>query len=110
MSTYERNVYYNPEAWGLTPIAEYQDPHACYDFDIVVAWANEQGHVYAARSSGCSCPTPFEEYDDIWDLHRIREVDDLDYLLPSAHTMTTADKIAFKRKVRDYLYVEARVR
>lgn len=34
----------------------------CYEFDTICFWATKEGKVYTASDSGCSCPTPFEEY------------------------------------------------
>ena len=65
------NVYYNPEKFGLTVVGELNDPWASYDFNDLVVWKHEEGGVYWATDSGCSCPTPFETYNSLDDLHEV---------------------------------------
>ena len=56
------NPYYSPESAGLVLLGTVEkEPE--YDFDIVCLWQHEEsGKVYFAADSGCSCPTPFEDY------------------------------------------------
>ncbi len=57
------DVYYQPEAFGLVPVAEIDYSDGCYQFDIRAVWKHtETGRLYTARDSGCSCPSPFEEF------------------------------------------------
>lgn len=35
----------------------------CYEFNTLCFWATKDGRVYSACDSGCSCPTPFEDYE-----------------------------------------------
>jgi hypothetical protein len=53
------NVYYNPEAHDLVPVAEIDHSSGSYEFDIRVVWRHKDGRFLTARDSGCSCPTPF---------------------------------------------------
>ena len=64
----EYNVYYNPDKFGLHPIAEIGYSSGSYEFDIRIVWQHESGRYYTARDSGCSCPTPFENFAKIEDL------------------------------------------
>lgn len=68
---YDRNVYYSPEKWGLTVVGMISDPNASYSFDDLVVWQHEDGRLFYASSAGCSCPTPFEEYDTLEELHAL---------------------------------------
>lgn len=68
MSGYESNVYYHPEKHGLKPIAEFEYSSGSYEFDTRVIWRHTSGQLYMARDSGCSCPTPFEDYQGVTDL------------------------------------------
>ena len=56
------NVYYNPEKFGLVIIATIDYSSGSYEFDTRVVWKDKQGNFFTARDSGCSCPTPFEDY------------------------------------------------
>jgi hypothetical protein len=61
--TYENNLYYHPEVHGLEKIAEHDFSSGSYEFDYRVVWADKKGRLFTARDSGCSCPSPFEDYD-----------------------------------------------
>jgi hypothetical protein len=37
-------------------------------FDYRVIWRHADGTLYTARDSGCSCPSPFEDYTSLSDL------------------------------------------
>ena len=67
------NLYYNPEEFGLTQVAEIDYSDRYYVFDRRVVWQHESGAFYTARDSGCSCPSPFEDY------HGVKELDRLDF-------------------------------
>lgn len=58
------NVYYSPEKFGLTLIAEHDLAEAFYSYDMLAVWQDVNGY-YLATDSGCSCPTPFEDYKSV---------------------------------------------
>lgn len=55
------NPYYSPEEVGLTVVGEVDDAGS-YEFNTIVVWTDGE-KLYWAHDSGCSCPTPFEEYE-----------------------------------------------
>lgn len=60
------NVYYSPEELGLEPLGEFEIHEADYSFDIFAAWRDPKtGLFYSASDSGCSCPSPFEDYNSL---------------------------------------------
>lgn len=59
--SWDDNPYYNPEKHELEKVAEADLSEPNYSFDILVAWRDEKGY-YLGTDSGCSCPTPFEDY------------------------------------------------
>lgn len=61
------NVYNNPNAYGLTLVGEIELSESDYSFDILAVWRNKEGY-YLGTDSGCSCPTPFEDYKSVEDL------------------------------------------
>lgn len=65
------DVYYQPERFGLAPVAEIDYSDGSYQFDLRVVWRHEDGAFYTARDSGCSCPSPFEDYTELSDLERL---------------------------------------
>lgn len=68
MGYYDADVYYQPGEFGLTTIADIDDPQACYSFDILAVWQHEDGRLFYATDSGCSCPSPFENFTSLDDL------------------------------------------
>jgi hypothetical protein len=62
-NTEKVNPHYQPEKLGIIEIFEVQDDDLCYDFDILLFLVHSDGRVFSANDSGCSCPTPFEDYE-----------------------------------------------
>lgn len=65
--SYDDNPYYNPEKHGLVKVTEHELAEASYSFDILAVWKGAAGY-YLATDSGCSCPTPFEDYEGVADM------------------------------------------
>lgn len=65
------NIYYNPGHYGLRVVAEIDYSSGSYEFDTRVVWIAEDGALYTARSEGCSCPTPFDEFRTLDSLDRV---------------------------------------
>lgn len=64
-----KNVYYNPEEFGLETVGEFQIDEPDYSFNIFAVWRDPKtGKFYTAIDSGCSCPSPFEDYNSMKDL------------------------------------------
>ena len=64
------NYYYNPAEAGLEMLS-FEDDSLSYEFDILAFWATQDGVVYSASDSGCSCPVPFEDYTSFEKLERV---------------------------------------
>jgi hypothetical protein len=56
------NLYYHPETYGLTVVADVQAAWG-YDFDTFVIWQDRHGTYWWGYDAGCSCPLPFENRD-----------------------------------------------
>lgn len=68
------NLYYYPEKSNCERVGLLEDGSLSYEFDILAVWQHlDTGKLYWARSSGCSCPSPFEDYHDLADLNNIHE-------------------------------------
>lgn len=66
------NPYYSPELLGLETIYEIEEPNLSYEFNTFVLWRETAtGILYWAQDSGCSCPTPFENYCKVSNLNQI---------------------------------------
>lgn len=61
------NVYYSPEKYGLTVIATVELDEPNYSFYQLAVWKGPEGY-YIATDQGCSCPSPFEDYNGVDDL------------------------------------------
>lgn len=65
------DVYHQPEEFGLAQVADIDYSTGSYEFDMRVVWRHtDTGVLYTARDSGCSCPSPFEDYMSIEQLER----------------------------------------
>jgi hypothetical protein len=57
------NIYYDPKNCGLEIVGVLDESGLCYEFNTFLCVQEiASGRVFFCRSSGCSCPTPFEEY------------------------------------------------
>ena len=57
----EKNIYSNPEFFGLEIVAELSKDIS-YQFDQLVVLRNKKTNKhYIMQDSGCSCPIPFED-------------------------------------------------
>lgn len=61
------NVMYTPEAYGLEYVCEVALSEPDYSFDVLRVLKGEKGY-YIGTDSGCSCPSPFENYAGMDDL------------------------------------------
>jgi hypothetical protein len=59
------DIYYQPEAFGLTTVGEVEWTAPCYDFDLTVVWEDNHGNLYWGSDAGCSCPSPFEDFTSL---------------------------------------------
>ncbi len=71
MPTYD--PYSHPEKFDLSIVCEINDPDASYSFDMFVLWRHADGRLFWATDSGCSCPSPFEEFFSINDLTQLTD-------------------------------------
>lgn len=57
------NVYYDPEHFGLVKVTEFERSEPSWSFDTFVIWYSaETDTYYWGSDSGCSCPSPFEDF------------------------------------------------
>ena len=64
--------YYNPEKFDLE-IVECFEEEPDYSFDMFVIWRHKDGTIYVAQDSGCSCPSPFENFGSLEDLTKFSD-------------------------------------
>jgi len=62
MPNWEKNPYSKPQNVGLEIVGELDEGEP-YSFNMVVVWKNKKGKLFYAADSGCSCPSPFEDYE-----------------------------------------------
>lgn len=66
MGFYKPDIYYNPEKFGLKTVAEIEWSDESYQFDTTCVWVHpETGRWFVESDSGCSCPSPFEDFTDL---------------------------------------------
>jgi len=69
---WDNNIYSSPEKHGLEVFAEIHDNEP-YQFNMVIVFKHENGDLFWGADSGCSCPSPFEDYNGIEDLEKLNE-------------------------------------
>lgn len=63
MSYGKPDVYHQPEHFGLEIVDSVEWSDGFYQFDTTVVWRDpETGEFFYADDSGCSCPSPFEDF------------------------------------------------
>lgn len=65
MGYYAKDVYYDSDHFGLEKVLELDEQDMSYEFNTFVVWKDKDGVYYWASDSGCSCPSPFESYNDL---------------------------------------------
>lgn len=57
------DIYNDPEKFGLETVGSIDWSSDSYEFDITVVLRDPStGQIFYAEDSGCSCPSPFEDY------------------------------------------------
>lgn len=62
------NIYYSPEKFGLEIVGDFEWSEPDYSFDMLVVWKEKRGKYWVGEDSGCSCPSPFEDFKGTEDL------------------------------------------
>jgi hypothetical protein len=98
----DTNVYYSPEKLGLTKVDEADLDNEPYQFNIRAVWRQTSGVIYTAKDSGCSCPSPFEDYNRLEDLDRIAARQQVDEIIKevAASSASREEKDAFAEHKR----------
>lgn len=100
-------VYYSPEDYGLQTVGNLDEDGLDYEFHILAIWKDEEGRIYWAEDSGCSCPSPFEDFhyngpDD----HNLET--DITLLMEALDEFPAHERD--KEQIRGYLMLEAMAR
>lgn len=65
MYEYGNDPYNAPSKHGLELVGEISWSEPDYSFDLTAVWKKTRGEYYIASDSGCSCPSPFEDYTSV---------------------------------------------
>lgn len=104
------DVYNQPEAFGLTILAEL-DGGRSYDFDYIVLFQHDDGTLFWAWDAGCSCPEPFEDFTSLSDLGLLERETFSDFEDEvMSHDSPLAERQDMIRKARGYLLAEEGVK
>jgi len=63
--SWDCNVWAHPHKFGLEAVGDIEWGEPCYSFDTTIVRRDKDGQMYYADDSGCSCPSPFEDFDSI---------------------------------------------
>lgn len=69
--SWNNNTYDDPGKYGLAQVGELWEPDMSYEFNMLVVWKHADGRVFYAEDRGCSCPSPFENYEELSDLTEV---------------------------------------
>jgi hypothetical protein len=61
--SYDKNIYYTPEAFGVSTVFDVDKSSGSYEFDSFIIWKDDNGRYYWDSDSGCSCPVPYDSSD-----------------------------------------------
>lgn len=76
ISGYDSNVYAHPEIYGLTVVDSIDWSSGHYEFDLTVVWKDGEGRLWVAHDQGCSCPSHFEDTDELDRLYSTEELEE----------------------------------
>ena len=62
------DVYSQPEHFGLSLIRMLDEDGLSWEFNMFGVWQDLDGQLYYANDSGCSFPSPFENFNDLTEL------------------------------------------
>jgi hypothetical protein len=99
---YESNIRCHPEKWGLEVVASY-DTGGAYDFDEYIIFKDKEGNHYYAYDSGCSCPTPFEDFNSMADLTPITDFGVFKSTIKAWNSASLDEKLGLIAKVKESL-------
>lgn len=96
------STYGGAQCNGLTLLdyVDYSDGNYCFDYRAV--WVDQQGRLWTARDAGCSCPSPFEDTDEldrVWNASQLEE----EYLSNGGRYLSQQDFDAFLGRVKEAL-------
>lgn len=74
------SISYRPEDYGLRTLGAVEWSEPSYSFDTTEVWIDGEGKLYWASDSGCSCPSPFENYHELSQLETGDEFELAKYL------------------------------
>lgn len=111
------DAYHQPEQFGLEIVGTISWDDEAYQFNFTVVWKDPKtGELFYATDSGCSCPSPFENYTERekltpiadfqafhgWLTERVREVQADDYYTSEAtKARVEGDMVRLLQKVRE---------
>jgi hypothetical protein len=77
-----QDPYSKPEKYGLEIIGSIDWDMTSYSFDMTVVWRDsETQQLFYADDSGCSCPSPFEDFSSKEQLTEVSKAELHEHLL-----------------------------
>jgi hypothetical protein len=98
------NVHSSPEKFDLTVVADIELTGASCEFDGLVVWKHKDGRVFYATDSGCSCPTPFEDYNSLESLKDAKlDIALIEETIEKASGLSGVEKKDYIKAIKDSL-------
>lgn len=88
----------------LTEVDELEMSPPDYNFDLVRVWKDQNGVHWWGADSGCSCPSPYEDFNKIEDFTKLDNEHEFDKLKDHVSTSYEVESRSnFLNNVRDSL-------
>lgn len=97
------DVYYQPEEFDLCLVTDLELDGESYQFHMIAVWRHyPSGKLYWGVDSGCSCPSPFEDYTELEKLDILTKSDwrTIEKLVKESAVHGTFEASYFLREVR----------
>ena len=104
LSWHEKNYYddnpnYSPESWGLRIVGQIELSEPNYSFNTLIIWKRVDGKVFYGQDSGCSCPSPFENFHHFSDMSEVTKES-----LNSLRDILRNSEYAMRNGAQDLMY------
>lgn len=97
-------MYYGDLPDGVTFIGDIEWDDEAYQFNMTGIWKTKRGEYWIGDDSGCSCPSPFEDFHSVDDLdgphNKASLRSALEYRLSEGHCRSEAE---LRKEVSDLL-------
>lgn len=95
------DIYFQSEHFDLKLVEELEEDDMSYAYNIFVVYQHADGRLFYAQDGGCSCPSPFEDYNSLDDLTPITKANEYQFaeILRDSRCGDAVERLELTRKV-----------